>query len=212
MAELEFTTDELLEQARGNETGLWHACVLWAKQQPGGVDAWASFIGKAFAPSWDDMGDASALEVARVAGLNFATTADIRPVDVSGDEARAVLISLNPGQEMGDHQVKENAWVTVLHGRVRVSAGGETHEAGVGSLFRFDPDERHSLASDEGARIGRAANDENASANWRRSPSSAPGCARQKPLMICCLTCWTRPWNSCRATLGASGYSIRSMS
>ena len=71
----------------------------------------------------------------------------------SGNEARAVLISLNPGQEMGDHQVKENAWVTVLDGRVRVSSGGATHEAGVGSLFRFDPNERHSLASDGGARI-----------------------------------------------------------
>jgi quercetin dioxygenase-like cupin family protein len=71
----------------------------------------------------------------------------------SGNEARAVLIVLNPGQEMGDHQVKENAWVTVLDGRVRVSAGDETHEAGVGSLVRFDPDERHSLASDDGARI-----------------------------------------------------------
>ena len=71
----------------------------------------------------------------------------------SGNDARAVLIALNPGQEMGDHQVKENAWVTVLDGTVRVSAAGETHEAGVGSLFRFDPDERHSLASDGGARI-----------------------------------------------------------
>lgn len=71
----------------------------------------------------------------------------------SGNEARAVLIVLNPGQEMGDHQVKENAWVTVLDGRVRISAGGETVAAGPGMLFRFDPDERHSLASDDGARI-----------------------------------------------------------
>jgi quercetin dioxygenase-like cupin family protein len=71
----------------------------------------------------------------------------------SGNEARAVLIALNPGQEMGDHQVKENAWVTVLEGQVRVSAGGETVEAAPGSLFRFDPDERHSLATDGGARI-----------------------------------------------------------
>ena len=71
----------------------------------------------------------------------------------SGNEARAVLLVLNPGQVLGDHQVKENAWVTVLEGRVRVSAGGETAEAGVGSLFRFDPDERHSLSSEEGARI-----------------------------------------------------------
>lgn len=71
----------------------------------------------------------------------------------SGNEARAVLLVLNPGQVLGDHQVKENAWVTVLEGRVRVSAGGETKEAGVGSLFRFDPDERHSLSSEAGARI-----------------------------------------------------------
>ena len=71
----------------------------------------------------------------------------------SGNEARAVLIVLNAGQEMGDHQVKENAWVTVLEGRVRVSAGDETVDAGPGTLVRFDPDERHSLASDDGARI-----------------------------------------------------------
>ncbi len=71
----------------------------------------------------------------------------------SGNEARAVLLVLNPGQEMGDHQVKENAWVTVLEGQVRVSAGGETQEAGAGWLFRFDPDERHSLSTEEGARI-----------------------------------------------------------
>ena len=71
----------------------------------------------------------------------------------SGNEARAVLIVLNPGQVMGDHQVKENAWVTVLEGSVRISAGAESVEATTGMLFRFDPDERHSLASDEGARV-----------------------------------------------------------
>ncbi len=71
----------------------------------------------------------------------------------SANEARAVLIVLKPGQRLGDHQVKENAWVTVLEGGVRISAGGEAVEATPGMLFRFDPDERHSLTSDEGARI-----------------------------------------------------------
>ena len=71
----------------------------------------------------------------------------------SGNEARAVLIVLNPGQELGDHQVKENAWVTVLEGEVTISAGGESIEAGPGMLVRFDPDERHSLRSEGGARI-----------------------------------------------------------
>jgi quercetin dioxygenase-like cupin family protein len=71
----------------------------------------------------------------------------------SGNEARAVLIALNPGQEMGDHEVKENAWVMVLDGRVTIAAGSEAFEGEPGSLFRFDPGERHSLSSESGARI-----------------------------------------------------------
>jgi quercetin dioxygenase-like cupin family protein len=71
----------------------------------------------------------------------------------SGNEARAVLIVLKPGQRLGDHQVKENAWVMVLEGAVQITAGGETAAARPGMLCRFDPDERHSLTSDEGARV-----------------------------------------------------------
>jgi quercetin dioxygenase-like cupin family protein len=71
----------------------------------------------------------------------------------SGNEARAVLIVLKPGQRLGDHQVKENAWVMVLEGSVRITAGGDAVEARPGMLCRFDPDERHSLASDAGARV-----------------------------------------------------------
>jgi mannose-6-phosphate isomerase-like protein (cupin superfamily) len=43
--------------------------------------------------------------------------------------------------------------VTVLDGSVRISAGSESVDAGPGMLFRFDPDERHSLSSEGGARI-----------------------------------------------------------
>ena len=71
----------------------------------------------------------------------------------SGDDARAVMIKLDPGQRLGDHQVKERAWVTVVDGEVRVEAGGETKACGTGSLVTFDPDERHSLSSESGARI-----------------------------------------------------------
>ena len=71
----------------------------------------------------------------------------------SGNEARAVLIVLKPGERLGDHQVKENAWVTVLDGSVCISAGGEAVDATPGMLFRFDPDERHSLTSADGARV-----------------------------------------------------------
>jgi len=69
------------------------------------------------------------------------------------DGARAVLIVLQPGQELGDHQVKENAWLTVLDGTVRVNADGQSYDAARGALFRFAPDERHAVASDDGARV-----------------------------------------------------------
>jgi quercetin dioxygenase-like cupin family protein len=67
--------------------------------------------------------------------------------------ARAVLIVLRPGQSLGDHQVKENAWITVVDGTVQVTAGSETSDAGPGTLVRFEPDERRTLHSDGGARI-----------------------------------------------------------
>ena len=71
----------------------------------------------------------------------------------STEDARAVLIGLNPGQELGDHQVKENAYVVVVDGEVEIEAGAETVNAGAGTLFRFDANERHRVSSAEGARI-----------------------------------------------------------
>ena len=71
----------------------------------------------------------------------------------STEEARAVLIELDPGQELGDHQVKERAYLVVVDGEVEVEAGSERVTAGVGTLFRFDENERHSVSSADGARI-----------------------------------------------------------
>jgi quercetin dioxygenase-like cupin family protein len=71
----------------------------------------------------------------------------------SDDAARAVLISLDPGQALGEHQVKEGALVTVLDGAVRIQAGDETIDGGLGCCFFFDADERRSISSEEGARI-----------------------------------------------------------
>jgi quercetin dioxygenase-like cupin family protein len=68
-------------------------------------------------------------------------------------ESRVVLIGLDPGQELGEHQVKESAFLLVVDGRVRVEAGDELIGAGVGELFRFDPDERHSVTADGRARV-----------------------------------------------------------
>jgi quercetin dioxygenase-like cupin family protein len=69
------------------------------------------------------------------------------------DGARAVLLVLTPGQSLGEHQVKENQWVTVVDGAVQVRAGEEDVELGRGGLMRFEPGERHSVSSRDGARI-----------------------------------------------------------
>jgi quercetin dioxygenase-like cupin family protein len=71
----------------------------------------------------------------------------------SDDEARAVLVGLSAGQALGDHQVKEYAYIAVVEGRVTVKTAGDTIEAGAGTLFRFEPDERRSVSSPEGARL-----------------------------------------------------------
>jgi quercetin dioxygenase-like cupin family protein len=83
------------------------------------------------------------------------TPAGIRsPVVLRSDEAaRAVLVSLEPGQSLGEHQVKERALVSVVEGAVRVEAGGQSIEGETGSFFSFDADERRSISTDTGAWI-----------------------------------------------------------
>jgi quercetin dioxygenase-like cupin family protein len=71
----------------------------------------------------------------------------------SQEERRAVLVGLEPGQELGDHQVKERALVAVVDGRIRVDSGGESVEGGTGCFFSFDADERRSISTKDGARI-----------------------------------------------------------
>ena len=76
------------------------------------------------------------------------------PVVLRSDAgARAILVVLEAGQSLGDHQMKEGALVSVVDGAVRVESGGETVDAGVGCFFSFDPDERRSISSDTGARL-----------------------------------------------------------
>jgi len=71
----------------------------------------------------------------------------------SDDAARVLLIGLEPGQELGDHEVKEHAFLLVVDGSLRVEGGGETVDAPAGMLFRFEPEERRAVATEEGARL-----------------------------------------------------------
>lgn len=71
----------------------------------------------------------------------------------STDEARAVLIGIAPGQELGDHQVFERAYMVVVDGRVQIDAGGDSLNAGPGTLVRFEEKERRRVSSANGARL-----------------------------------------------------------
>ena len=76
------------------------------------------------------------------------------PVVLDSDEAaRAVFIVLEPGQSLGDNQVKEHAFVLVVEGNARVESGGEAVDAEAGTLCMFEPDERRSVSTESGARI-----------------------------------------------------------
>jgi quercetin dioxygenase-like cupin family protein len=68
-------------------------------------------------------------------------------------ESRVVAIHLHAGQELGDHQVKEAALLVVVDGRVRIESGNGSLDAGTGTVLRFEPDERHSVAADGEARV-----------------------------------------------------------
>jgi len=92
-------------------------------------------------------------------------TWDLRQIDTPGgtrspvvldseeEAARAVLVGLEPGQELGEHEVKEHVFVLVLEGTVQVEAGAESLDAGEGTLLLFQPEERRALSSRDGARM-----------------------------------------------------------
>jgi quercetin dioxygenase-like cupin family protein len=69
------------------------------------------------------------------------------------DDARAILVVLAPGEELGDHQVRERAWVTVIEGSADIGPAGATTRYRAGALLMFDPGERHVVRTDEGVRL-----------------------------------------------------------
>lgn len=75
------------------------------------------------------------------------------PTVLYSDDARAIVVCLEPGEELGDHEVRERAFVVVVQGEVDVRCHGGSLTAPSGTLLVFDPGERHSLSSADGARL-----------------------------------------------------------
>ena len=69
-------------------------------------------------------------------------------------EGRAIAIHLPAGDSLQDHEVHERAYLTVVDGEVEVEvAAGETVTAGAGTLFVFDPKERHEVRATSDSRL-----------------------------------------------------------
>jgi quercetin dioxygenase-like cupin family protein len=76
------------------------------------------------------------------------------PVVLFSEDSRAVLIGLEPGQELGEHEVRERAWITVLDGSIEAQdANGRWVECTTGALVTFAPGERRIVRSSGGARL-----------------------------------------------------------
>jgi quercetin dioxygenase-like cupin family protein len=60
-------------------------------------------------------------------------------------ECRAVVVDLQRGAELGDHQVRERAVLQVIAGRVSIECSEETVEVETGALVTFDPGEHHTV-------------------------------------------------------------------
>ena len=62
----------------------------------------------------------------------------------------------------------------VVDGSARVEAGGEVVEAPAGTLVRFDPDERHAVSTEQGARLLLLLAPWPATGHYRGDPEAAP--------------------------------------
>jgi quercetin dioxygenase-like cupin family protein len=83
---------------------------------------------------------------------------DVKPhhpeVITSDDEGRAIVIELPAGEEMGEHQVHERAFLVVVAGEVEIGdSSGETVTGGPGLLAAFDPNERHEVRARADSRL-----------------------------------------------------------
>lgn len=78
----------------------------------------------------------------------------VSPRVVRSTSSRAILLSLEPGQALGEHEVREEAWLLVLDGAVRLELpdAGAT-DVRAGTMVVFQPHERHAARSESGARL-----------------------------------------------------------
>ena len=95
----EFSSEELLSQAQGNATALALAAIAYLKDRNLPAEEFFEFVGRRFAPGWEELRGRSTKDVARTAALNMVSVGgSLR--SLTGDDDRAeVLIAGWPASE-----------------------------------------------------------------------------------------------------------------
>lgn len=72
----------------------------------------------------------------------------------SGDSARVIVLDLEAGRSLAEHEVHERAWLLVVDGEVSVATrAGERVQGGAGLLVEFGPGERREVRATADARL-----------------------------------------------------------
>ena len=72
----------------------------------------------------------------------------------SNDAARAIVLDLEAGESLSEHEVHERAWLVVLGGEIEVATvAGDRASGGAGLLVEFAPGERHEVVASVKARL-----------------------------------------------------------
>jgi redox-sensitive bicupin YhaK (pirin superfamily) len=72
----------------------------------------------------------------------------------SESEGRAIVIQLQAGEQLQEHQVHERAWMLVVGGEIEISDNqGGSVSGGPGLLAEFDPNERRKITARSDARL-----------------------------------------------------------
>jgi quercetin dioxygenase-like cupin family protein len=72
----------------------------------------------------------------------------------SGDSARVIVLDLEAGSSLAEHEVHERAWLMVVDGEIEVeTGGGERARGGTGLLLEFGPGERREVTAVGDARL-----------------------------------------------------------
>ena len=87
--------------------------------------------------------------------LTSTDTEPHKPTVLRSDEgaARAIAFNLPAGEQLGDHEVHEHAYLVLVDGALEIQADGDTQTAAPGFVAHWTPHERHEVRATEDSRF-----------------------------------------------------------